>query len=108
MEQLNTISRDELKAKLDRNDDFLLYEVSEKPSFDEAHLPGATHFEGIEKIEEAIPGADHEIVLYSENLRDRASLRVVRELTGMGYRHVYEYEDGKADWLSEDLPTEAS
>lgn len=108
MEQLNTIRRDELKAKLDRSDDFLLVEVSKRPSFDRAHLPGAVYFQSIEELEKSIPGRDHELIFYAENLKDHSSLKIVRELTGMGYLHVCEYEAGKEDWIENNLPTEAS
>ncbi|WP_119066651.1 rhodanese-like domain-containing protein [Rubrobacter indicoceani] len=106
MEQLNTIRREELKAKLDRGDDFLLVEVSDRASYGEAHLPGAAHFQSLEELEKSIPDRGHELVLYAENLRDHGSLHVVRELTGMGYPHVYEYEAGKEDWIENNLPTE--
>ena len=36
-----TISRDELKQKIDRKDDFILVETLPKLSYEHAHLPGA-------------------------------------------------------------------
>lgn len=36
-----TISRDELKEKIDRKDDFILIEALPKTAYDHAHLPGA-------------------------------------------------------------------
>jgi rhodanese-related sulfurtransferase len=38
---LKTISRDELKQKLDRKDDFLLVETLAPVTFAHVHLPGA-------------------------------------------------------------------
>jgi rhodanese-related sulfurtransferase len=38
---MKTISRDELKAKMDRKDDFVLVEALAKATYDHAHLPGA-------------------------------------------------------------------
>ena len=38
---IKTISRDELKQKIDRKDDFLLVETLAKVAYDHAHLPGA-------------------------------------------------------------------
>ncbi len=38
---IKTISRDELKKKIDRGDDFQLVETLPKTAFDHAHLPGA-------------------------------------------------------------------
>lgn len=38
---MKTISRDELKQKIDRKDDFVLVEALPKATYDHAHLPGA-------------------------------------------------------------------
>lgn len=38
---MKTISRDELKQKIDRKDDFFLVETLPKAAYDHAHLPGA-------------------------------------------------------------------
>ena len=38
---VKTISRDELRQKLDRKDDFLLVETLGKVAYEHAHLPGA-------------------------------------------------------------------
>ena len=38
---METISRDELKQKIDRKDNFVLVEALAKTGYDHAHLPGA-------------------------------------------------------------------
>lgn len=38
---MKTISRDELKEKIDRKDNFVLVEALAKATYDHAHLPGA-------------------------------------------------------------------
>jgi len=38
---MKTISRDELKQKIDSKDDFILVETLAKATYDHAHLPGA-------------------------------------------------------------------
>jgi 3-mercaptopyruvate sulfurtransferase SseA len=38
---VQTISREKLKAKIDRNDHFVLVETLAKTAYDHAHLPGA-------------------------------------------------------------------
>ena len=38
---IKTISRDELKQKIDRKDNFLLVETLPKTAYEHAHLPGA-------------------------------------------------------------------
>ena len=41
MEGLKTITREELKAKMDRGDDFVLLEVLSEQAYRRAALPGA-------------------------------------------------------------------
>ena len=45
---IETISRDELKAKLDRGDDFKLVMTLHEWAFKAAHIPGSLHFPTVE------------------------------------------------------------
>ena len=64
---VQTISRDELKAKIDRNDHFLLVETLAKTAYDHAHLPGAINLPP-DTISSAgpsiLPDKNAEIVVY--------------------------------------------
>jgi rhodanese-related sulfurtransferase len=64
---LKTIGRDELKAKLDRGDDFLLLEVLGETSYNQGHLPGAVRYEGRDQVERLAPDRSAEIVAYCSN-----------------------------------------
>ncbi|MEX2179095.1 MAG: rhodanese-like domain-containing protein [Gemmatimonadaceae bacterium] len=62
-----TISRDELRQKIDRGDAFLLFEVLPEPYYRKHHLPGARHMpptEVVPAVERATADKDAEIVLY--------------------------------------------
>jgi rhodanese-related sulfurtransferase len=64
---VNTISRDELKQKLDRKDDFLLVETLPKIAYEHAHLPGAINLPSDEIKELApklLPDKNADIVVY--------------------------------------------
>lgn len=62
-----TISREELKTKIDAHDDFKLVETLPEKSFDNAHLPGAIHVP-LDQIAalapEVLPDKNAEIVVY--------------------------------------------
>ncbi len=49
-----TISRDELKLKIDRHDEFLLVETLPETAYHHAHLPGAINLPP-EKVAELAP-----------------------------------------------------
>jgi rhodanese-related sulfurtransferase len=67
MERLKTITREELKAKMDRGDDFVLLEVLSEQSYQRAHLPGAIRFQNMDRTSELLPDKDAEVVAYCSN-----------------------------------------
>jgi len=67
---VRTITRDELKKKLDRKDDFVLLETLPKNSYDHAHIPGAKNLPGEEVRARAatlIPNKNSDVVVYCAN-----------------------------------------
>jgi len=64
---LNTISRDELKQKIDRGDQFTLVETLQQQTFSHAHLPGAINLPP-DRIRELapqlLPDKSADIVVY--------------------------------------------
>ena len=64
---VKTISREELKAKLDREDDFVLVESLSEEQYEHAHLPGAVNIPPgrvRELADELIPDKDADVVVY--------------------------------------------
>ncbi len=64
---MKTIDREELKAKIDRGDDFLLLEVLGEASYTREHLPGAVRYEGLDQVEGLVRERSTEIVAYCSN-----------------------------------------
>ncbi|MEX1214507.1 rhodanese-like domain-containing protein [Saccharospirillum sp.] len=105
------ISRDELKAKLDRNDSFVLIDTLPSDAFQQAHLPGAINIVSDDILEEApkqVPDRDTEIVVYCGNGPCKRSSRSAERLRRLGYTRVRDYHEGKADWREAGLPLETS
>ena len=65
-EEVATISREELKGKIDRGDEFVLVDTLDEQFYRHSHLPGAINIplDEIERAEEALPDKDTEIVVY--------------------------------------------
>ena len=64
---MQTISRDELKRKIDRKDDFVLVETLAEIAYDHAHLPGAINLppDKIGKLApQLLPDKNAEIIVY--------------------------------------------
>ena len=64
---IKTISRDELKLKIDRHDDFTLVETLPKVAYEHAHLPGAINLPSDQVnvlAPKLLPDKNAEIVVY--------------------------------------------
>jgi rhodanese-related sulfurtransferase len=105
-----TISREELRAALEREERIALLEVLPADYFAEAHLPGALNLP-LDRLEELaprlVPDHDSAIVVYCKNEGCRNSEIAARRLARLGYSHVRDYVGGKADWLAAGLPVES-
>jgi rhodanese-related sulfurtransferase len=64
---VKTISRQDLKEKIDRGDDFVLLEVLSEASYGRAHLPGAIRFRDRDMIPHLLPEKTTEVVAYCSN-----------------------------------------
>lgn len=107
VEPIRTIERDELKAKLDRGDDFKLVMALNRWAFDAKHIPGSLHFDTPEEAYAALR-PDDEIVVYCSNVDCLSSVALYRGLVGRGYRNVRRYSGGLMEWEDADLPLEGS
>lgn len=61
---MKTITRDELKAKMDRGDGFVLLEVLPEFAYNQGHLPGAVLFRKAGDVAGQVPDKGTEIVAY--------------------------------------------
>jgi hypothetical protein len=64
---MKTITREELKEKMDRGDDFVLLEALGEKSYRRAHLPGAIRFQNVDLAPKLLPDKGAEIVAYCSN-----------------------------------------
>ena len=102
------ITRAELKAKMDRGDDFVLVEALSQKHYQSSHLPGAINlpYEFVDEAEKVLPDKKAEIIVYCMNPECVASAEEARELEEMGYERVLHYAAGKQDWIKAGLPVE--
>lgn len=102
------ITREQLEAKMDRGDDFVLVEALSHKHYESSHLPGAINlpYEFVDEAESVLPDKHAEIVVYCMNPECVASAEEARELEEMGYTRVLHYAAGKRDWIRAGLPIE--
>ena len=109
MSTLAPISRDELREKIERGDDFVLVDALAPMSFARSRLPGAINLppEWVdERGPRKIPDPATEIVVYCTSSTCDSSVEVGHRLVELGYRNVRHYVDGKEDWVAAGLPLE--
>lgn len=64
---MKTISRENLREKIDRGDEFVLFEVLSEESFRREHLPGALRFQSMDQIPDLLPDKSMEVIAYCSN-----------------------------------------
>jgi rhodanese-related sulfurtransferase len=99
---------DKVKARMDKNDRFLLIDVREESEFAKDHLPGAVHLgKGIieRDIEARVPELSTEMVLYCGG--GFRSALAADNLRKMGYTNVISMDGGIRDWREKGFPLQA-
>lgn len=100
---MELISRDELKEKLDRGDDFKLLMALGELAYQAKHIPGSLHTSTPEALL-SLFGKQEDIVVYCSNPTCIASVAVYRYLKSHGYQHVRRYAGGLEDWEAAGYP----
>jgi rhodanese-related sulfurtransferase len=106
-----TISRSELKQKMDRGDLFTLVEILPETAYQHEHLPGAINLPPDrvkESAPQVLPDKGAEIIVYCASFDCDASDTAAGELVEMGYTNVKDYAEGKSDWIEAGYPTESA
>ena len=100
---MNLISREELKAKIDREDDFKLVMTLSEWAYRTSHIPGSLNVTSNEQAK-ALLEPDDDIVVYCSDALCLASQAAYRYLIQFGYKNVRRYAGGLSDWEAAGLP----
>jgi rhodanese-related sulfurtransferase len=104
---VETISRHQLKAKLDASDAIKLVMTVGGGTFRTKHIPGSLSFPSPRYALQAL-GCDDEIILYSTSNGRQDTRAAFDALTAHGYRNVRCYVGGLADWEDAGYPVEGA
>jgi rhodanese-related sulfurtransferase len=98
---MKTISREELKGRLDSGEALTLIEALPRRYYIAGHLPGAInlpHDQVRELAPTLLPDKRAPLVVYCASTECRNSRIAAQTLESLGYDDVMEYVEGKADW----------
>jgi rhodanese-related sulfurtransferase len=100
---MDLIQAEELKAKLDRGDDFKFVMTLGEWEYRTTHIPGSMR---VSTVQEALESLDpeEEIVLYDSGPPCAASRMAFRMLKARGYGRVRRYAGGLEEWASAGYP----
>ena len=102
---IREVTVDDVKAKLDRGEQFHLVDVREESEYAKDHLPGALHLgKGVleRDVEKAVPDTAAAIVLYCGG--GFRSALAADNLQKMGYTNVVSMDGGIRDWRQKGYP----
>jgi rhodanese-related sulfurtransferase len=102
---MKLISREELRAKLERHDEFRLVMTLSGFAYRVKHIPSSLHFETIDEMLAVLDPAE-EVVVYCADVSCPASIYAYRLLEREGYGRVRRYAGGIADWEAAGYPLE--
>ncbi len=104
---MNVISREELKEKLERGDDFKLVMTLSQWAYNAQHIPGSINIDRLEDVTKFLKPED-EIVVYCSDQACIASQVAYRILDGNGYTNIRRYSGGLSDWSAAGLPLDGT
>lgn len=96
---------DEVKARLDRGETFVLVDVREDSEWQKDHLPGAIHMgKGVieRDVEQKVPDLKTEMILYCGG--GFRSALAADNLQKMGYTNVISMDGGIRGWREKGYP----
>jgi rhodanese-related sulfurtransferase len=105
--RIEEITPDEVKAKMDDEEDFVLLDVREQDEWKKSHISGAEYLgKGVleRDIEREYPNTDSEVVLYCGG--GYRSALAADNLQKMGYNNVKSLKGGFRSWTQAGYPIE--
>jgi rhodanese-related sulfurtransferase len=109
MTSVAEISCDELQAKIESGESFVLVDALPPMSYAHSHLPGAINLPPTRvdaAVRKRLADPDAEIVVYCANPECEDSVETAQALVSLGYTNVRHYGGGKNEWRERGLPLE--
>lgn len=104
---MKTISTEELKEKLDK-DELILIDVLSEKSYEQSHIRGAINIplKVIGTRAKENYNKDDQIVVYCSGPDCQTSHTAAEKLDDLGFSNVYHYKGGKEKWAEAGYPME--
>jgi rhodanese-related sulfurtransferase len=104
---MKSISREDLKQKLDHKENFRLVMALADWAYEAKHIPESIHFSTMKDALQSLD-KDDEIVVYCSDENCIASTALGQLLERNGYSRVLHYSGGLQDWEQAGYPLEGT
>jgi rhodanese-related sulfurtransferase len=104
---IDTIGREDLKAMLERGDDFKLVMAMNEWAYNAAHIPGSINVATVEAGARLLAKDDTIIVYCSDEACVASKIAYIALVEG-GYQNVRRYSGGLSDWDDAGYPLEGT
>ena len=97
---METITADQLAEMKENEQSLVIIDVLGEEQFEKEHVPGAINIPYERVAHEALDRFDKEdsIVVYCKNEACTASPKAAKKLEDLGFKHVYDFENGIEGW----------
>lgn len=105
---MNEITTVELKAMMDKKEEFTFLDCRRKESFDREHLPGAINLrwnEIMDRAKDMLPPKSARVITYCSDFTCDASILCYKNLKKLGFTKLLEYSGGLEDWKAHGYET---
>ena len=106
---VSQISGEELHKMIEDNADFILIDARGTEEFKKEHIAGAINLPAnkvdAETLEKLSDNMEKKLVFYCSSTKCTASRIASAKAFGAGYKYVYEYLGGLADWKEQKYKT---
>ena len=100
---MKTISREELKNRLDRREPVQLVMALGRWDYEAMHIPGSVLLDNLSNLNRA-----QEVIVYDTNPACPASYRAYYLLMSLGFTNVRRFPGGIEEWLEAGYPIEGN
>ena len=104
---MNTISREELMARMAHQQPMQLVMTLDRSSFERQHIPGSLYFDHMQDAVGCL-SKDEPVIVYDTNPACPASYRAYYLLQSKGFKQVYRFAGGLEEWSMAGYPIEGS
>ena len=102
---MKTITRENLKTKLDHKENVHLIMAMGSKAYSLAHIPGSQQFDNLSETIGKLDPSD-EVIVYCSTAYCHTSYTAYEILRNLGFENVYRYAGGLEDWQKAGYPLE--